>query len=322
MTDLFDRFAAMLDGEPAAPYDIDRVVADGRRALRRRTTLTVVVGTAGTAAVTAAVAVPIAAAQHAGPGNRISVLSSPPQQPKCELYYQAGPAGKKATKVRLAKAYSLAQAHPKPGYKVSRVVTRHGVVEFEMCPPGADTSAAPKPTAAPDPTATMPPYSYSADPQTIADGFGHELSTQVKQLGLTIIYSRAFAQETSTLEKGHPTYYDGNVDVQLPDGPADIGVQVTHAVTGLVPFDGACNPPKCEQTKLADGSVLQVSHIDAGSGGAEVIAVEIHHPNGLVVEAQESNYAFGPEATRARTKDQPLTIDQLTTLAEDPAWTF
>jgi hypothetical protein len=52
-----------------------------------------------------------------------------------------------------------------------------------------------------------------------------------------------------------------------------------------------------------------------------VIAVEIHHPDGLVVEAQEANYGFGPEATKARSS-QPLTIDQLTALAMDPAWTF
>ncbi|HVS68583.1 MAG TPA: hypothetical protein VHE56_08535, partial [Mycobacteriales bacterium] len=63
-------------------------------------------------------------------------------------------------------------------------------------------------------------------------------------------------------------------------------------------------------------------HITAGTGGGEVLAVEIHYANGLVVEAQESNYAFGPEATRARTAKQPLTIGQLTELAEDPAWTF
>jgi hypothetical protein len=42
----------------------------------------------------------------------------------------------------------------------------------------------------------------------------------------------------------------------------------------------------------------------------------------LVVEAQTSNYAFGPEATRARTSEQPLTVDQLMALAEDPAFTF
>jgi hypothetical protein len=67
---------------------------------------------------------------------------------------------------------------------------------------------------------------------------------------------------------------------------------------------------------------MQISHVTAGTGGGEIVVVEIHHPNGLVVQAQESNYAFGPEATRDRTKNQPLTIDQLTTLAQDPAWTF
>jgi hypothetical protein len=188
-----------------------------------------------------------------------------------------------------------------------------------LCPPGARGASAEDPTSTPTPAG--PPYRYSADPRTIAEGFAAELHKRVTDVGLSIIYSRPFAQESSTLEKGHPSYYDGNVDVQLSDGPADIGVQVTHAVTTQVPFDGSCAAPQCTETTLPDGSVMRVSHVGPGGGG-QISTVEIHHTDGLVVEAQEANYAFGPEATRARTKEQPLTIDQLTALAEDAAFSF
>lgn len=320
MTDLNERFAAMLEGEPPSPHDLDRVVADGRRALRRRNTLTAVVGTAGTAVVTAAVVVPIAASDNGKPGDKISVAAQQTAKPKCELFYKPMPDGNRARKLALGKAIAHART-AKPGYQVKGLSVKHGAYLVEMCPTGASPDNG-QPTSPPDPTATMPPYHYTADPQTIANGFDSELAKQVKQLGLAVVYSRPFAQESSTLEKGHPKYYDGNVDVQLSDGPADIGVQVTHEVTQLVPFSGECKAPKCTRTTLADGSLMQVSHITAGTGGGEVIVVEIHHTDGLVVQAQESNYAFGPEATRARTNNQPLTIDQLTELAKDPAWTF
>jgi hypothetical protein len=52
-----------------------------------------------------------------------------------------------------------------------------------------------------------------------------------------------------------------------------------------------------------------------------VISVEIHRPTGLVVEAQQANYGFGPEATKARSR-QPLTLAQLRDLAEDAAFSF
>jgi hypothetical protein len=321
MTDLNDRLAAMLENEPPAPYDIDRVVTDGRRALRRRTTLTAVAGAAGTAAVTAAVVVPVTAASHHGSTNVIKVGAQPSPkvaEARCELYLQKS-ATAAARKHELALLRQKAERRGADGTTVTTHKLKHHVTEVAVCPPGAKPDAVTKPTPT---TPPQPSYHYTADPQTIASGFESELDQQVKKLGFTVVYSRPFAQESSKLEKGHPSYYDGNVDVQLADGPADIGVQVTHKVTELVPLDGECNPSDCTRSKVADGSLLQVSHIDAGSGGAEVIAVEIHHANGLVVQAQMSNYAFGPEATRDRTKNQPLTIDQLTALAQDPAWTF
>lgn len=320
MTDLRNRFSAMLDGEPDAPDDLDRVVAGGRRALRRRNTLTAVAGTAGTAAVTAAVVVPIATANHHETPRKISVLSEQPT-PKCTMYYTLAPKGVGKQRAEALLRQKMARSLPGTG-TITTDQVGHGKTHAYVvtaCPNGA--------TPPPDvtkPTPTTPPqpsYHYDADPQTIATGFASELGKQVKKLGFTIVYSRPFAQETSTLERGHPSYYDGNVDVQLPDGPADVGVQVTHKTTELVPFDNSCGTPDCTETKLPDGSVMQVSHVKSGGGG-ELLVVEIHHPDGLIVEAQEADYAFGPEATRARTSKQPLTVDQLTSLAQDPAFTF
>jgi hypothetical protein len=323
MTDLNDRLAAMLENEPPAPYDIDREVSNGRRALRRRTTLTAVAGTAGTAALTAAVVVPIATL-HGGSGNKISVFAqpTPTAPPTCKAYLQKSPS-KAAQRHTIAQLRKKADRRGVEGTTITTHSLKYDVTEIQVCPPGANPDASPHPTTPPDPTATMPPYHYSEPPQAIADRLSHHLTKQVEELGFEVVYTRPFAQESSELEKGHPAYYDGNVDVRLPDGPADIGVQVTHAVTQLVPFTDECDDAAtCQRTTLADGSLLQISHIDAGSGGAEVISVEIHHTDGLVVQAQMSNYAFGPEATRDRTKHQPLTIDQLTQLAQDPAWTF
>jgi hypothetical protein len=325
MTDLNERLAAMLDGEPDAPNDLERVVRGGRRALRRRNTLTAVAGTAGTAAVTAAIVVPIAGSEghSSGSPNTITVLASttPVPSPPCKAYFIKVTPGERKIKEPTEKLMKEYAKHQGPtGYSVKSFSIHKGGAEVLACPPGAivHNGQPVKPTA---PTPTTPSYTYSADPQTLADRFAAELHKQVTDLGFTIIYGRPFAQETSTLDSGHPTYYDGNVDVQLPGGPADIGVQVTHETTGLVPFDSDCNPSDCTRTKLPDGSIEQISHIDAGAGGAEVIAVAIHHPDGLVVEAQGANYAFGPEATKARSS-QPLTIDQLTALAADPAFAF
>jgi hypothetical protein len=71
---------------------------------------------------------------------------------------------------------------------------------------------------------------------------------------------------------------------------------------------------------LPNGSVVRTSQVKSGGGGI-VIVVEVHRPNGLEVQAQMSNYPFGPEATTARSV-QPLTTEQLTALALDPAFRF
>jgi hypothetical protein len=198
------------------------------------------------------------------------------------------------------------------------------MIGLSTCSKADRTQSTTTPAPTPTPTPTKPPaprYHYTEQPGHIADRLGAHLTDRVRNWGFTIVYTRPFAQETSQLEKGHPRYYDGNTDVQVKGGPADVGVQVTHAVTTQVGLSGKCSPPMCEQTTLPDGSTERTQRIHSGSGGAMVISVEIHRPNGLVVEAQQSNYAFGPEATRSRSH-QPLTLAQLKDLAEDPAFSF
>ncbi|HEX3900930.1 MAG TPA: hypothetical protein VHW74_17400 [Mycobacteriales bacterium] len=108
MTDLNDRLAEMLDAEPLAPFDLDRVVNAGRRSLRRRATLTAVAGTAGTAAVTAAIAIPVATAGSGPRGSgassvKVNLMASPSASPKprCELLVSKPGQGKGTVKIHV-----------------------------------------------------------------------------------------------------------------------------------------------------------------------------------------------------------------------------
>jgi hypothetical protein len=198
---------------------------------------------------------------------------------------------------------------------------RGGTEEIRICAgpqPGKLPNPAPAHKAA---ALSGPRYSYTEAPTDISSRLGSRLAHDVTADDLNIVFSRPFAQETSALENGHPSYYDGNVDVSLSGGnQGDIGVQVSHEVTTQVPFDGECNPPHCVETTLADGSVLRTDQVDPGSG--LILTAEVHRPDGVVVQAQESNYGFGPNAPVHTYGDQPLTLDQLTAIAEDASFTF
>jgi hypothetical protein len=324
MTDLRNRFASMLGDEPGVPDDLDGIVAAGRRMLRRRTTITGAAGTVGVAALTAAVVVPITmvggTARHP---NGVSVQSAPTPTPTkpCYVIELKGTGGHRAYMIKKGTGRL-------PISRLYKDMWKHGnlhIVHYGVGPAKHACTVIPRTgTPAPSSTPTTPPapgYHYSEPPTRIADRLGTHLRDRLQGWGFSIIYSRPFAQETSRLEKGHPKYFDGNDDVSIGGKPADVGVQVTHAVTTQVPFTGHCAAPKCMQTALPDGSVEQTAHQRSGTGGAMVISVEVHRPNGLVVEAQQANYGFGPEATTARTQ-QPLTLAQLRTLAEDAAFSF
>jgi hypothetical protein len=323
MTDLKRRFAELVDAAPSDGASIDRVVTEGRRALRRRSLTVAAVGTAGTAAVTAAVVVPITTGLGHGSNHDSVVIAgtSPSPTPShCRASYLiskgTGLAGKRKFKQELSHAVDRMGTKR---YQVRNL--KHGVamVSSRGCATPQPTPG--KPTPATSPTPTSPPYRYHESAKKISQRLAQHLSGAITDLGFTIVYQRPFAQETSTLEHGHPSYFDGNDDVKVGSGLGDIGMQVTHETTVLDPFDGPCPPRTCTETKLPDGSVERTDQVTTGTGGGTVLTVDVHRPNGLDVRAQESNYAFGPEATKAHGK-QPLTLGQLRTLAEDPAFAF
>jgi hypothetical protein len=89
-----------------------------------------------------------------------------------------------------------------------------------------------------------------------------------------------------------------------------------------VPYDGDCKAADhCVETALADGSVLRTAQVKAGRDDY-LLTAEVHRPDGVVVQAQESNYPFGPGAGSQAHGDQPLTLDRLVSLAEDPDFSF
>lgn len=318
MTDLKNRLMLLLTDEPEAPDDLERIVGAGRRARRRRNVAVATAGTAGAAGLAVGVAFSVAAT--GGHEASVSVSTQPTPTPsattgKCYIL-SAAPKDAKLTLQRLLHSGRVGrQSSVTPLHKGG-----HGRTLLEVCSQEATIAKSGGDGTSQEPAG--PPYKYSEEPGTIADRLARALHDRVTGYGLTITYTRAFAQETSTLEKGHPSYFDGNVDVHETNGYGDIGVQVTHQTTEQVPFGGECKPSdSCVETTLADGSVLRTAQVKAGSSDY-LLTAEVHRPNGLVVQAQESNYPFGPEAGTQPHGDQPLTLDQLVSLAEDPNFAF
>jgi len=326
MTHLADQLAGLLDNEPAAPYDIDHIVRSGRRARRRHNVALAAAGTVGAAGLTAAVAIPVATIGGHQQPVRLGVQpsstsSSPSPTPsptvaRGRCYIAAAPS--KATKHDLERLIRSGKVGVHPS--ITKVKSGNRSL-LEVCSKG---------TSPIDPRAKRqdaqppagPAYTYTEEPAAVASRLGAHLRDRVSGFGLSITYTRPFSQETSTLDSGRPSYFGGNVDVHEASGYADIGVQVTHAVTELVPFTGACGAAEhCVETKLPDGSVLRTGEVKVGNGDV-VLTAEVHRPDGVVVQAQESDYPFGPDAGSQPHGDQPLTLDQLVTLAEDDAFTF
>jgi len=322
VTDLRDQLAGLIDNEPEAPYDIDTIVRSGRRARRRHNAALAAAGTVGAAGLTAAVVIPVMAA---GGGHQPSVslgvrptVTTTASHGKC--YVMAAP--KAPLKHELAKLVRSGRVGKNPAVVRLKPMKNDHRVLLEVCTKG---------TAPVDPRAEQPqtsqapagpPYDYTETPEAISSRLGAHLQDRVSGFGLTISYTRPFAQATSKLDNGRPSYYDGNVDVHESTGYADIGVQVTHAVTELVQFTGDCTAAEhCTETKLPDGSILQTEQVAAGKNDV-ILTAEVHRPDGVVVHAQESNYPFGPDAGSQPHGDQPLTLDQLVALAEDEAFTF
>jgi len=318
MTDLKSQLARLLDDEPEPPFDVDHVVRAGRRALLRRNAAMVAVGTVGAAGVAAAVVVPTMVTTGNGPVVSVGVQPSAtptPAKPHCYLI-SLPPRQQKLAIQRLLRSGHLAG---EPTLRVVGTPSKGKKQVVEVCSGGTAPSAVTGKAAQPP---SGPAYVYTEKPSTIASRLGAHLRERVTGAGLSISYTRPFSQESSTLEKGRPSYYDGNVDVQEAKGYADIGVQVTHATTTQVPFTDPCTEAAhCVETTLPDGSVLRTGQVDAGPGDV-VLTAEVHRPDGVVVSAQESNYPFGPAAGSQPHGDQPLSLDALVSLAEDAHFTF
>lgn len=322
MTDLKSQLMRLLANEPAAPEDLERIVGAGRRARRRRQTAVAAAGTLGAAGIGAAVAVPLLST---GGGNtdrldlrHASTSSSTPSPSPTGPCYIAVQQSKADLQHEIAKLRAAGKlgAHP----TVTKLPKKNGKNSLvEVCAEGVKPV---NPVQQDAQAPAGPPYRYTEDPSTIASRLGAHLRSRVTDFGLTISYTRPFAQESSNLDKGHPSYFDGNVDIHEAHGYGDIGVQVTHKTTELVPFDGDCTTTDhCTETKLPDGSVLRTGQVDAGRGDT-ILTAEVHRPDGVVVQAQESDYPFGPDAGTQAHGDQPLTLDQLVSLATDAKFTF
>ncbi|MDQ1696818.1 MAG: hypothetical protein QOJ03_2171 [Frankiaceae bacterium] len=323
MIDLTDQLARLLDNEPEAPYDIDHIVRSGRRARRRLNVALAAAGTVGAAGLTAAVLVPVVAAGGNEGSVSLGVQPSPSPSPsartgKCYLI-SSPPKAAKHDVARLIKSGRVGKRPSVTTVKSGRTGDR---TVAEVCSQGTSPTDSRQDKQQNAQAPAGPPYDYTEAPEAIASRLGAHLHDRVTGFGLSITFTRPFSQESSNLEGGRPSYFGGNVDVHEPNGYGDIGVQVMHAVAELVPFTGDCTAAQqCTETKLPDGSVLRTGQVKAGQGDV-VLTAELHRPDGVVVQAQESNYPFGPDAGSQPHGDQPLSLDQLVTLAEDVAFTF
>jgi hypothetical protein len=318
MTNLRNQLARLLGDEPEAPYDIEQIMRRGRSARRRHHAVLAAAGTVGAAGLTAAVVIPVVATAGDQPAASLELRSSPAPTPSAQpadcYFIAARPATVKHAVGKLVRSGKVGR-HPS-------VTTMKGGSSDqalrEVCAKGA-TPAEPHQGGQPS---AGPKYSYAEQPEAIASRLGAELHERVSGLGLSISFTRPFSQETSTLDAGRPSYFGGNVDVHEATGYGDVGVQVTHRATHMVPFTGSCTvTAHCAETTLADGGVLQTGEVSAGKREV-VLTADVHRPDGVVVHAQESNYPFGPGAGSQPHGDQPLTLDQLVTLAEDNTFTF
>jgi hypothetical protein len=325
MTDLNDQLARLLDDEPEAPYDIDQIVRSGRRARRRRNVALATAGTVGAASLTAAVVIPVLAV--GGNDGSVSLGSQPSPSPSRSATATAGrcyiTAGTpKAVKRSVARLIRSGRVGERPSVTTVKRGSHGGRTFVEVCSQGKSPVDLRQGTPQDVQPPAGPPYVYTEEPGAIASRLGDYLQDRASGFGLSITYTRPFSQETSKLDSGRPSYFGGNVDVHEANGYGDVGVQVTHAVTAFVPFTGDCTSAEhCTETKLPDGSVLRTGQVDAGRGDV-ILTAELHRADGVVVQAQESNYPFGPSAGSQPHGEQPLTLDQLVTLAEDEAFTF
>lgn len=320
MTDIKNHLASALGDEPPMVDDLDAVMSTGRRRLRRRTGWLAVAGTAGAAALATAVVVPILATQHGGSTpTRVTAATSPKAKPtKCKSFIYIAKQHGNLKSQDLKKAYRQLGAGP---HHIVMLNKKQGKQLYAVtnCAHGLTNNDA----SAADSGPTGPKYHYTEAPSSIASRLATKLAGDIAAQNLTVVYSRPFAQESSTLESGHPTYFDGSVDVKVGSTLGDVTVQVNHPTTTQQPFTGSCDGTgfaQCQRTTLADGAVLQTNQVKVGHG-TYIVEAQLSRPDGTLVQVQESNYGFGPEAGKSY-GDQPLPLSVLVTMAEDSGYSF
>src|SRR4051794_2169360 len=220
MTDLKDQLARLLDDEPAAPDDIDRVVRSGRRARGRRNAVLSAAGTLGVMGAAAAVVVPMMVTGGNGTSVSVAVRPSPAPTANATKCYFISTTSKTA-RLTVARLIHSGKLGPESSIKTVRVLkgTKNRTL-VEVCAQG--TSSTPVNKEQPAQAPAGPPYVYTESPAAISSRLGAHLHSRVTGLGLSINYTRPFSQESSTLEHGQPSYFGGNVDVHETSGYADI----------------------------------------------------------------------------------------------------
>jgi hypothetical protein len=319
VTDIKNHLASALGDEPPMIDDLDAVMTAGRGQLRRRTGWLTVAGTAGAAALATAVVVPIVASSSSGQPTKVVSQSTPKPAVKgpvkCNTYFVAIPSG---ASDRKAVARAKAKVAGPDGKSYVERVKHDGGKKIEA------VSSCPNPLKATKSSGPSgPKYHYTEAPATVAHRLASTLASDVAAQNLTVVFSTPFAQESSTLEKGRPSYFDGNVDVKVGSTLGDIGVQVNHPTTAQQPLTGKCDGTgfaMCQRKTLSNGAVLQTDQVKVGHG-TYIVEAQVSRPDGTLVHVQESNYAFGPEATKAY-GDQPLPLSALVTMAEESAYSF
>src|SRR4051794_7088184 len=168
MTDLKDQLARLLDDEPEAPYDIDRVVRSGRRARGRHNAAVAAAGTIGVIGVTAAVVVPLMATGDHGTSVSVAVRPSPSPAAGTTHCYLISTTPKNA-KSALSRLIRSGRVGTEPSVKTIRV-RKAGVnkTQLEVCSQGSSVAASGADAQQTTPAPAGPPYAYTEKPATIS----------------------------------------------------------------------------------------------------------------------------------------------------------
>jgi len=239
---------------------------------------------------------------------------------------------------------------PSASFKV--VVPSSGAVPtFVPVPSGPRPTEPPEPSASPCPPSSVPPPSSSGPPTASGSASAnqpqsdfpwpppdakqrHYTAAQLTARGaemrahLTTDFGRTVsgATDVSVEEFGGEStgaVADGQNYLNSFTGYARNGVHSAVAVAVFSPGDGpspsqACSEGSCSVQQLTAGDRLVITKIDAGNG-AEIVTVTHYRTDGAVVAVSGYNYDPTAKTAMQPQPSMPVTIDQLTKLATDPA---